>query len=393
VKQELYRFPVGERPHTVTVVERKPGGVLYMRMRDPTTNRYRYRSTETRDKRKAKAMAHREHVNLVEGLSNIAQGKVTYAQVFALYLEHQTPRKKSEGERKADKRRADMFTLQFGGTADPHVIAVRDWRRFIDARLSGEIDARGEPQAEPKPVRARTVEADCKWLRWVFNWAAKWRTPAGHYLMRENPIRGFELPREENPRREVATHNRYEAVLAVADQIGEDFRDLLDLVHETGRRITPVCTLRYSDLRLNDGTPHGSIVWPAQTDKMTRRRDAMLSPSARAAINRVPARRPGIGDAYLFPHPRRGGEAITRYIARTWMVRAEKLAELEPLDGTLWHAYRRKWVTERKYLPDPDVARMGGWKSIEAMKMAYQHADPETSYRVLSEPRRLREAK
>jgi hypothetical protein len=66
---------------------------------------------------------------------------------------------------------------------------------------------------------------------------------------------------------------------------------------------------------------------------------------------------------------------------------------LEPLKGSLWHAYRRKWVTERKHLPDVDVAAAGGWKSVDTMKMAYQHADMDTMVTVVNEPRGLREAK
>ena len=68
------------------------------------------------------------------------------------------------------------------------------------------------------PVRARAVEADCNWLGWVFNWAAKWRTEQG-YLMRENPVRGYDVPKEKNPRRPVATTDRFQALRAVSDQV------------------------------------------------------------------------------------------------------------------------------------------------------------------------------
>ncbi len=62
-------------------------------------------------------------------------------------------------------------------------------------------------------------------------------------------------------------------------------------------------------------------------------------------------------------------------------------------DGGLWHPYRRKWATERKHLPDVDVAATGGWSDLSLLKTAYQQADPETMYQVVSEPRRLRERK
>ncbi|HIF23482.1 MAG TPA: hypothetical protein EYQ27_16615 [Gemmatimonadetes bacterium] len=68
------------------------------------------------------------------------------------------------------------------------------------------------------------------------------------------------------------------------------------------------------------------------------------------------------------------------------------MAKLEPQKGSLWHAYRRKWATERKHHPDVDVAEAGGWKTIETLKTAYQQADPETMLRVVLEAGELREA-
>ncbi len=58
-------------------------------------------------------------------------------------------------------------------------------------------------------------------------------------------------------------------------------------------------------------------------------------------------------------------------------------------NGSLWHAYRRKWATERKHLPDVDVAAAGGWTDTATLKLAYQQADEATMYRVVSEPYQL----
>ncbi len=68
------------------------------------------------------------------------------------------------------------------------------------------------------------------------------------------------------------------------------------------------------------------------------------------------------------------------------MLDAEKKAELPKLDGSLWHAYRRKWATSRKGLPDVDVAAAGGWSDLTSLKTAYQQPDTATLYRVVSEP-------
>ncbi len=61
-------------------------------------------------------------------------------------------------------------------------------------------------------------------------------------------------------------------------------------------------------------------------------------------------------------------------------------------DGTAAGASRRKWATERKPLPDVDVAAAGGWSDTATLKLAYQQADEATMFRVVSEPAELREA-
>ena len=105
------------------------------------------------------------------------------------------------------------------------------------------------------------------------------------------------------------------------------------------------------------------------------------------------ADRPGIGSAPLFPKPTDPSVPLTIHLASKWLREAEKLAALQTQKGTLWHAYRRKWVTERKHLPDVDVATAGGWNDTEALKTAYQQADTETMLRVVLEPVELRETR
>ena len=197
-----------------------------------------------------------------------------------LYLKHRTPRK-SATEQKADKRRSVLWQRVLGGSKDPHKVTLGEWERFIDARCSGAIDACGDHMAagNRRPLRARTVQEDCIWLRLLFRWATNWRTLEGFYLMRDNPARGFEAPRDENPMRPVASGDRYDATRGVSDQVmmevswGEKpehrrshLSELLDIINGTGRRLSAVCQLRYQDLRLNQG-PYGSIRWPADTDK------------------------------------------------------------------------------------------------------------------------------
>ena len=63
---------------------------------------------------------------------------------------------------------------------------------------------------------------------------------------------------------------------------------------------------------------------------------------------------------WMFPAEQDPRIAADRYAFDTWLRKAEAKAELPKLVGGLWHAYRRKWATERKALPLPDVAEAGG---------------------------------
>jgi hypothetical protein len=50
-----------------------------------------------------------------------------------------------------------------------------------------------------------------------------------------------------------------------------------------------------------------------------------------------------------------------------------------------------KWPTERKHLPDVDVAAAGGWSDTRALKMSYQHLDELTMYGVFADATKLRD--
>ncbi|MCG8469354.1 MAG: site-specific integrase [Gemmatimonadetes bacterium] len=317
--------------------------------------------------------------------------------LFELYRRYRTPRK-SVRERRADERRIDLWTRFLGERKDPMEISLREWESFLDARLSGAIDARGRPVPDDnrvrRPVGHRTVEADLKWLKWVFNWAAKWRTETG-YLLAHSPVRGYEIPREKNPRRPVATRERFEATRAVSDDVrmlvpynGErrtarsHLSELLDRANGTGRRLSAICTLRLEDLRLDQG-PHGAILWPADTDKQGRASLIPITRGVRAALDRALRERPPSDSTHLFPSPGDPAKPVSRHLADKWLRKAEQMAGVRPLNGSLWHAYRRKWATERKHLPATDVAAAGGWVGPESMQRCYQHADPETLLRVV----------
>ncbi|MGH7498602.1 MAG: tyrosine-type recombinase/integrase [Gemmatimonadales bacterium] len=391
--------------------EREAGGVLWARTWDPAlygTGNYRRLSLGHRNKTAARAYAMDQAAKLERGAAELLAGRISLARLFGLYLAHHSPRKTAD-EQGEDRRRVELWTRVLGADKDPHKIIRRELEAFVDARRSGAIDARGREQvpAKRRPVRARPVEADVNWLRWLCNWATEWQEESGRHLMRENPLRGFTPPTEKNPRRPVATQDRYEKVRAVADQVLMEIRwdghrperpsyllEILDLVAGTGRRITPVCSLRAEDLRLpaTPAAPHGSIRWPADTDKMGRESTVPISPIVRAALIRTLEER-GIASGYLFPSPIDATRPVTKDLVRQWLRQAERLAKLEAQQGSAWHAYRRGWATARKHLPLPDLAAAGGWKGTEALQRCYLHADEATMLDVVMSGAQLREVR
>ena len=408
-KKMKWSYSAGERPYTVVVYEREPGGPLQARVWNPTLSSgkggWRRKSLGHTDRERAKTYASEQTAALRKGDADLLQGKITLAQVFTQYKQKRTPRK-TKTEQGSDARRIEMWVRVLGAGKDPSKVSLGEWEAFIDARMSGSINPRGMAVADEnrRPVRARSAEADCDWLRWVFNWASKWRTPQGFYLLRENPVRGYDAPKEKNPLRPVATQDRFEAVRKISDKHTMEVRwqgkreehrsyltELLEIVNGTGRRISAVCQLRYDDLRLSEGD-FGSIRWPADTDKTGRETIIPIGPRVRQILDRVLRERPGIGPAQLFPSPKAPDKPISRHLADSWLREAERLAELEPQKGSLWHAYRRKWATERKHLPDVDVAMAGGWKETTSLKRAYQQADQATMLSVVLEAKELREA-
>jgi integrase len=397
----MWSFSAGSRGSTVTVYERERGGVLYARAFDPSLRKgrgdYRRVSLGYRNRARAEQYAVEQAARLASGQAEITSGRITLARLLALYHQHRTPRK-TEGEQLDDARRIEMWTRVLGARKDPHKITLGEWETFIDVRGSGAIDSRGvrvDREDERRPVSTRRVEADLKWLRWVLNWGAKWRDREGRYLLPENAVRGYEIPVEKNPRRPVATQDRYEALRAVSDDVSMEVRwdsgrekrrsylsELLDIVSGTGRRISAVLQLRYHDLRL-DVEPHGAIRWPADTDKERKEWLVPISPSVRATLDRVLLDRPGIGAAFLFPSPTDRTQPVTYERVRTWLYKAEKLAGLPKQQGSLWHAFRRKWATERKHMSPADVARAGGWSTTVTLQRCYQQPDEETMLRVV----------
>ena len=210
--------------------------------------------------------------------------------------------------------------------------------------------------------------------------------------MAANPLDDLVRPKEKNPRRPVASHDRYVKTMEKADEVDPEgrLRCMLALARYTGRRENAICQLQADDilwdqkavrveiarLELDDGDakfyPEGGIRWRAETDKMGVHSISPLSGPAREELEGYTARSPRIGAVPLFPSPTDPDAPIRKDTAGTWLRKAEKLADLPPLAGGRFHPFRRLFAIELKALPIHDVAAAGGWSSTETVQRIYQ---------------------
>jgi integrase len=195
----------------------------------------------------------------------------------------------------------------------------------------------------------------------------------------------LEIPKEKNPNQPIVSEARYEAMLAVADQVDWRFRLALVLAHETGHRIGAIRQLRWSDIDLDQKT----VVWRAPTDKVGFEHTTYITEAAVEALERARTDHPGIGSAWVMPAPRDGSKPCSRDLVRAWWYRAERKAGLERIRGLGWHGLRRKFATDLKDVPLVDLGALGGWKRPETILRLYQQPDLETQQAALAKRRKV----
>ena len=325
---------------------------------------------------------------------------LTLGQVFGAYFRLKAPGLSDEWRQLAGMRRG-LFEEAWGRNRMVQDISQTDVDRYVRVRRAGELvpDRGGRKM---KGVRDATIAHDFAWLSSVFNWARRHKVD-GRRLLAENPLHDVTWPREKNVRRPVASHERFLSTLEHVDDVDQDgrLRAILSLLRYTGRRLGAVCALEANDVlrtkqdvrvalassgmdeRYAEHMPHGAIRWSAEHDKVGLLSISPLSTYARESVDVYLRQNPRVGATPLFPASKAPSRPIRADVVAKWLLRAEEAAGLPKLAGSVAHAYRRLWATERKTLPDVDVAATGGWKSTQALKLSYQHADPETALRVV----------
>ena len=129
--------------------------------------------------------------------------------------------------------------------------------------------------------------------------------------------------------------------------------------------------------------PHGAVRWRQENDKAGLLFTSPLGSEAREALDEYLRGVALVGDVPLFPAQKDPSKPIHRGSASKMLLAAESLAELPKLGGGVFHPYRRLWATERKHLPDVDVAAAGGWRDTSTLRESYRQSDPATVLRVV----------
>ena len=383
---------------SVRVYERAPGSLLYREIRlESAKDR---KSLGHRDRPLAEQQARELARRVAELRLTGHTGSVTFGQLWRLYQEHRGPLLTVRRAR-LTRELAGYFLEHLGDGFALENLSQSHIDAYAVARKSGAIGDKRRP-VRVRGVRDGTVRGELVWLASVMNFGRGFKVN-GRSLLPANPMHGLTLPKERNIRRPVASEERYRLTLAKADEADPTgrFACMLALVRYTGRRINSVCQLRASDVLLSPDAvsralaaigqdpglarhmPHGALRWRAEHDKQGFEDIAPISAPAKAALERYLRTHPKVGDAWMFPQPKKPSRSTTTLDARKLRIRAETLAELPVVERGGFHSYRRLWAVERKHLPDVDVARGGGWRDLASMKRSYQQPDPATTLRVI----------
>lgn len=400
---KLWSYSTGEYGATVRAFERQPGGPLYLRL-PSRAGGYVKRALGHRDRELARRQAAEAALELLAG--HRPQGRSPELKVvLTLYHRHAlAERGITEATRLQREQQRDLWLAVLGPDFRPEDITVEDWRRAAQLRLTGAVDARGNPvpEDERRPLRPDSVNHDLKYLRAALRWAAAWRPNRGQPpLLSRYPLGAAAFPtlRRREARRPVATVERYLRLRAVEHRMSavrdgrrvsvpSYFREVLDLCVLTTRRISAVRRLTFDDVRWDrrpeDDEPYGAILWSWQTDKVGKSRTIPMTPLIRDALERARAHPLFEPDRiWVFPAPDAPTQPVGRSTLTRWLREAEQLAELEHLEHGGYHSFRRMWASRRRDRSIVDVAGTGGWESKEVLRDLYQHTDKRTMLDVL----------
>ena len=392
---------LGHRGTRVRLFQRTKDGVFY---RDIwcANGTYSRKSLGTTDRADAERLGRQVLAGLLRGEHEETEGVVTLGELWTRY-QRDCSAFLDNVQTTKDNTVTQVAILVgfFGEDCDVSTLTEQDQEAFTRARLMGGIKYRRDGEVkETKAVRARAVQANLVTLHSMLRWATTVRVRHGQRLLDKHPLAGIAPIRERNPRRAVATWERYQttrkAIQKLADEATESHVQqhwvrvelVLVLAEATGRRIGSIRHLRWEDIDLTRGT----IRWRRESDK---KRKEWVIPIPETLVDELRQfqRRLLVAGGLIFPSPYNPQVPIDgRWLGRQ-LEAAEDAAGLDKLDGALFHAYRRSWATSRKHLPAADVAAAGGWSDVTTLIRVYQQPDEDTLLAVMSESRKVTERK
>lgn len=344
------------------------------------------------DRKLAESQAKALAASIAEArLTGRPSGDITVGQLRARYLEHRGPLLSPTRRRTVTSALA-LVEQHLGsgfrvGDIDQHRVDT-----YVAARQTGRL--RSEDYRSRDKPRPGTIRNELQAFSAACNWAAGYLV-GGHPLVARNPMRGVRTPQEENPKRPRATAERYDKILAVANDVDPtgQFRVMVELAWRTGRRINAILHLTAADVLLtreallaalaDAGQGQdlaakwaGGLRWRAEWDKKGYETFSPLPKALHASLAAFMRERGVIGEGWLFAG--RDGQPINKARAGYLLKAAESKAGLPAQARGGWHAFRRGWATLRKSFPVQDVMAAGGWRDPSALQTAYQGADSAT---------------
>ncbi len=379
-KKRIWSKTVGERPHRIRVYEPFIDSPLYRAVF--VNGKEDRKSLGHRDKERAVKQAYELLAKILANEAVFENEKLTLGMLQHLYLNSPAFEAKKPNTRIDDCRNLQRIINFLGPQRTIQSLDETDVQRFIKQRSIGSseiVNVRGGA------VGARTVKADFDALSIALNWATRQKRPSGRWLLDQNPLRGVRLPREQNPRRPVVAHPIFEALLKAAPAVHPLLPLALTIAEGSGRRLSAWRRLKWGDIDFSTST----ILWRAENDKKGYEQRVPMTESVRDALIKAMNGTIQDADAWVFPAPKNSLEPCNRHILAEWLTKAYALAGVQKAKGSLWHAFRRKWATERKHHPVSDIAAAGGWRDVGTLIDSYLRSDTTTVKRVVENPERI----
>ena len=394
-----WSLSLGVRGLRVRVEQREPRGTFHRAYWKPNKG-WRYQSLGTTSRTEARRLSELFLRELEKSEGRYAQvtEPLLLEQLWTLY-QQEAPGYRQNTDRTKAQKCSDAKLLMAGLGAKKRVdhFTRNDMDRYVEMRRTG----RGWPDGRvTQPVRARGIEGELKLLITMILWATRERRTDGSWLLAENPLRGLKVPKEENPRRPVATYDRFVKVREALKRLAETAPQecwrarwcrielALVLAEATGARIGAIRGLRWSDIMVDPP----SIRWRHEFDKKGRERVVPLPDGLASELRAFQVRLGAVGDGWLFPRAELDAP-WPRELFDQLLRRADREAGVPRLAGGMWHPYRRKWTTERKHMSLVDVKAAGGWRDTQTLLTSYQQADDATMLEVMASPVKLRDRK